>query len=457
MILWEYLRGRMLYFEDQEICEGDAHITFEELVVFAEEKAKELAGEKICAICCHSEMLAAMALLSCFAARVAAVPLSERYGDAHRKRILDACNPSCIITDTNGQLEVYHIADAACDGIKGNTALIMWTSGTTGKPKGAMLSEQNLFTNVVDIATYFAIDDKDTILIARPLYHCAVLTGEFLVSLVKGTRIIFSSEEFRPGPLLSLLREQAVTVFGGTPTLLRLLSRFDKQNNLGLRRIVISGECMSASVGRSVRKSFPNADIYHVYGLTEAGPRVSYLPPEHFDDAPDCVGIPLASEKIEIRDESENVLPQGENGILWVYGKNIMQGYYHAPKETRKILKNGWLNTGDLAVITDQGWLKILGRADDLIIRAGMNIYPQEIESELKKDTRTKEALAYGYREKDSTQIGLKISGDFVSIEKVRELCKAVLSPYQMPARIELLDELPKSGSGKVIRKHMIE
>lgn len=453
MILWKYIRDRMMSHSAQKVSEKNASITYEELVIFAEETATKLVGEKICAIYCHSELLTAMALLSCFAAGVTAVPLSERYGEAHRNKILDACTPSCMMTDVNGELEIYHISDLDNTVLKIRPTAIMWTSGTTGKPKGAMLGDYNLLTNVLDIATYFPIDETDTILISRPLYHCAVLTGELLVSLIKGSRIIFYSEEFSPGPIISLLQEQGVTVFGGTPTLLNLLSRFVRDKDLTLKYIVISGECMSTTIGLKLRKTFPQANIFHVYGLTEAGPRVSYLPPEYFDDAPDCVGIPLTSIKIEIRNEAGDPLPPGEKGRLWVRGKSVMQGYYLAPEETRMVLQNGWLNTGDLAMITEKGWLKILGRADDLIIRAGMNIYPQEIEMELRKDRRTKDVLAYGYTDpKYGVQIGLTVAGDYINVNEVWELCKQALPPFQMPTKINLVDDLPRNGSGKIIR-----
>ena len=131
-----------------------------------------------------------------------------------------------------------------------------------------------------------------------------------------------------------------------------------------------------------------------------------------------------------------------------------MAGYYNSPKETERVLRDGWLCTNDIAVITPEGLLKIKGRSDDLIIRAGMNIYPAEIENTLKRDGRVREALAYKVETTHmGTQIGLKIVGDFRSIDEVKQLCGKLLPKYQMPMVMEILDELPKNGSGKVIRK----
>ncbi len=454
MSLWMYLKEHMLRHPSQTVGEKGAFMTYEEMVVYAQILAKELYGEKICAIYCRSEMAAAMALLGCFAAGVTAVPLSVRYGEAQRKKIMQMCSPSCLITDMDGEIGVYHITDSDPSAGKYDPALIMWTSGTTGVPKGAMLSGRSIIANIQDICDYFKIDDSDTILISRPLYHCAVLTGEFLTALVKGTKIIFCSEDFNPALLAGLMKKEGVTVFGGTPTLLSLLLRFiRKENELDLRHIVVSGECMSEDIGRNIRKAFRKAKIYHVYGLTEACPRVCYMPPEHFDKAPDRVGIPLASVKFEIRDKNGNALKEKNRGVLWVSGPNIMLGYYNAPELSSEKLQNGWLCTGDIAEIDDNGWLKILGRSDDLIIRAGVNIYPQQIEAELKKSARTKEALVYAYENQQyGTQIGLKIAGDFKNKDEVRRLCMHCLSPVEVPSKIEIVEELPKNASGKIVR-----
>ena len=197
MKLWKHLKSKMQNNLQQEICEESASMTFEEIIVFAENFSKELKGVKCCAILCQSEMAASMALLSCFAAGVTALPLSERYGELHCNKILDTISPDAVITDQDGNFEIIYIKDSVYKEPEVHPALIMCTSGTTGTPKGVMLSESNIISNVSDIALYFGIDSSDTILIARPLYHCAVLTGEFLTALVKGTKIRFYSGSFK--------------------------------------------------------------------------------------------------------------------------------------------------------------------------------------------------------------------------------------------------------------------
>lgn len=454
MILWNYIREHMLRYPAQTVEEGNASMTYEELVIYAESFQKKLSGETCCAICCHSEMAAAMALLGCFAAGVTAVPLSVRYGRIYLRRLLESFSPSCLITDAEGELQIYHIADSESFLLGPPPALIMWTSGTTGKPKGAMLSERNVTTNLQDISYYFSLQPADSILIFRPLYHCAVLTGEFLTALVKGTKVVFYSEAFNPQILVGLLKSREITTLGGTPTLLSILLHFLRGGHeFSLKNIVISGECMSEAMGKRLRRIIPEGDFYHVYGLTEACPRVSYMPPEHFDEAPDCVGIPLPSVKIEIRDSAGVPVKNGEKGILWVQGESVMQGYYNAPEETDRILQKGWLCTGDIACIQADHWLKIIGRSDDMVIRAGMNIYPQEVEGAIRKDPRTDEVLVYGYKDpRYGTQLAMKISGDFQTEGEVRRMCVERLPSFQVPMKIEIVEELPINGSGKIIR-----
>lgn len=453
MKLWTFLKDKMQKNLLQKLSEENAEMTFEELIVFAEEFSKKLKGIKCCAIFCESEMAAGMALLACFAADVTALPLSRRYGELHCNKILDAISPDAVITDEDGKFNILRITDAKYSEPETHPALIMCTSGTTGVPKGAMLTEDNIITNVSDIADYFNIDIEDKILIARPLYHCAVLTGEFLTALVKGSGICFYSGTFNPALILKLVKQYEITAFCGTPTLLSMMARF-KRGDDTLRHICISGECMSFDTGIAIAKAFPDSEIYHIYGLTEACPRVAYLSPDKFKEYADCVGIPLKSVSLKILNESGEPVNRNEVGLLWVQGGNVMAGYYNNPQKTAEVIKDGWLRTGDLALLNEAGLLKIKGRSDDLIIKAGMNIYPQEIEGALKLDPRVKEVLVCGeHDEKLGTQILLTVAGDFTDASEVKELCKASLPAYQIPARINLVDEIPKNGSGKIIRR----
>ena len=454
MKLWNHIKEHMLSYSMQKICENKAELTFEEVVIWAEKFAENLRGLRCCAVLCSSEMAAAMSILSCFAAQVTAVPLSMRYGQAHCKKILDTIKPDAIIMDTGGELAVYKITDSQYVPPMESPALIMCTSGTTGTPKGIMLSEKNILCNLTDIADYFAIGKNDTILISRPLYHCAVLTGEFLTALIKGSKIRFYSDSFNPAKILELISKYEITAFCGTPTLLSMMARFHHGTKTqSLKHICISGECMSREVGTKIHEAFSSCNIYHVYGLTEASPRVCYLPPRYFREYSDCVGIPLNSVCVKIVDKEGNACFQNQEGVLWVKGDNVMLGYYRDKEKSNQVLKDGWLCTGDIALMNDSGFLKIKGRTDDLIIKAGMNIYPAEIEATLKQNHRVKEVFVYGFTNRFGTHIGLKIAGNFSTIEEVKHLCTDLLPSFQIPSIIEIVDELPKNSSGKIIRR----
>ncbi len=180
-----------------------------------------------------------------------------------------------------------------------------------------------------------------------------------------------------------------------------------------LRAVCVSGECMDARTGLRLAEAFPAADIYHVYGLTEAGPRVSYLPPALFRDHPDSVGIPLRTAAVQIRRRDGRPAAPGEIGSLYVRGRSIMLGYYGAPEATDAVLQNGWLYTGDAALLDENGLLYIKGREDDMINKAGMNVYSPGTGQ--RAAGRARRARGDGLRLPLAVgvQIGLKLAGDF--------------------------------------------
>ena len=446
----------MFLHPQQTISDGNNTITYSEMVNRVEKNSDEIKGFKCCGIMCESELNCAITVLSCLVAGVTALPLSFRYGINHCDRIIKKISPDAIVTDEEGTLSVKKVFNSKYNEPSKHPFLIMCTSGTTGDPKGVMLSEKNIKTNYHDIIRYFKISDKDSILISRPLYHCAVLTGEFLVALYCGAKIVFCSKSFNPLLLYSTINKKKITVFCGTPTLMQILARIIGTKETSLRTIGISGESMSEREANLIFETFTNAKIYYFYGLTEASPRISYLPPYLFHIYPECVGKPLKSVKIKIVNKNNKKVQKGEQGLLYVKGGNVMIGYYNDPNLTKKTLNIGWLCTGDIAVREDNNLLKIIGRRDDMIIKAGMNIYPTEIEKSLKADKRVREIVAYGYKDENGTvKIGIRLSGDFACENEVMSLCEELLPHYELPSEIIIQAELPRNGSGKVIRGRM--
>lgn len=454
-MLWEYIKEKMDRYPNSALSEGKVIYTYREVSAFAERLAAQLTGSCY-GVLCRSELSGALAVLSCIAAGVPFVPLCHRYGRRHCENIFQTIRPEYILTDEGGKLRAAELEDSTYCAPKGERpAAILCTSGTTGAPKGVMLSEKNLCTNVSDICRYFAIGPGDRILISRSLYHCAVLTGEFLTALCQGAHIHFFSEGFHPGKLLQRIEEEEITTLCGTPTMLGALARFGRQTAAarGLRTLAVSGECMDAARAETIRRAFPAARIYHVYGLTEASPRVTFLPPEQFARQGSYVGYPLHSLQLRVVDKKGRAVFPGETGELCVRGDSVMMGYYNDPAATDAVLRGGWLHTGDLAAMDRNGLVKIRGRKDDLIIRGGMNIYPAEIERCLAADPRVREVMAYGIPDPVSGErIGLRIAGDFSGRDEVLRMCRQWLLPYQIPAVVELMEALPKNGAGKLLR-----
>ena len=316
-----------------------------------------------------------------------------------------------------------------------------------------MLSEGNILSNVRDILRYFQLSAKDKILISRPLYHCAVLTGEFLASLMCGTEIHFLNRSFDMQTYIRLAEKEGITVACATPSFFQMVSRLAGKT-MTVSKLAVSGECLTREAASRIRKAFPEAEIYHVYGLTEASPRVAYLAPERFDSMPEMLSHPLASVKMKIVDGAGIEVPDGEEGELIVSGTNVMMGYYKNPELTERTLTDGWLHTKDMAVKNGDGMIRILGRRDDMILYAGMNIYPREVEDALKKDARVEEVLAYGVPNPYSGQaVAVKVKGKFKDKSEIAALCRVCLPVYEQPVRVELVEELPKNASGKVLRR----
>lgn len=462
MSLWEYIKEHMEMHLDSEIIEGGHHYTYAQVIRQVDELSQQLHAECY-ALHCRSEFHAAIGLLACFAARKTAVPLSYRYGAIHSERILKKIRPDSMITDQSDDDTItgIYIRKSGVSGYEQPSvlpALIMCTSGTTGSPKGVMLTEDNILCNLNDIRTYFHINVADRILIARPLYHCAVLTGEFLIALITGCNIVFYSESFRPLEMFHLIREEKITVMGSTPTLWRAMCRLahSMKSPIFLRVLMVSGENLPPTTADLMRRTFPQAEIYHVYGLTEASPRIASLPPDEFNDYSGTVGYPLPSVAFRIVNSMGQNVSDGQIGELIVKGRNVMCGYYSSTTETERVLRNGWLFTGDLASMDKQGRITIHGRKDCMMIRAGMNIYPSEIENTLRTDERVRDLYVYGIPDPMYGEaIVLVISGDFESEREIRMLCTKLLPSYEQPSHIEWRDKLLYTASGKIIQdKH---
>ena len=454
MKLWKQLRERMMRYPERTVKEGKASMTYEELVIFAEASAERFPKVPCMGIFCESELASAIGVLACFAAGIPVIPLPRRYGKEPCLKIIERAQIPMVFTDNGSAFRLVKLPSEGPKRIPDGVAAILFTSGSTGAPKGAMLTDDNLLANVESICDYYPVCDRDKVLIARTLYHSSALTCDLLASLWKGADIVFAPGQFQPLQILRLMQDEGITAFGSTPSLVATLAAFSHRFTNEVRLLSVSGECMTEGAAKKIRNGFPDADVYCGYGLTEASPRVAYLPANLFDIRPTATGIAVRGVRCALVDESgKEITTPNLLGELIVQGKNVMLKYYDDAKQTRAKKKNGWLYTGDIARIDENGILYVVGRKDGMIIRGGMNIYPAEIENALSADPRVTEVLAYGYSENNTQGIGLQISGQFESQSDVATLCKELLPPYQLPSKIELLDHLDHGVTGKKKRR----
>lgn len=420
MTVWQYVKIRMEKYSDKPVLEDGT--TYGELIAFIQERAKryDSVGRLVCASG-RSRIAHALEILCALASGNAVVPVDDCYGNERRREI-----ERTVGQDTQEYPEI---------------AFVMFTSGTGGKQKGVMLSHENVISNLIAIETYFDVSPEDRILIARPLVHIAVIVGELLYGLCRGATIQFYEQPFLPSQLKRAVFQKHSTVMGGTPTLFRNLLRISP-TGLPLRACVISGERLSAESAAALAASWQGTEFYNVYGLTEHSPRVSALLPQDFSQRPGSVGKPLCGVQAEIR-----------NGELLVKSNSVMQGYYGDEQRTNAVIKDGWLHTGDMAHWDNDGYLYIDGRKDNMIIRSGLNVYPEEIESAANACLGVENCVAYGQEDEfEGQRIILEYCGE-ANEQFVRKFLSTRLAPHMLPRVIKKVNLLASTPSGKTARK----
>jgi long-chain acyl-CoA synthetase len=342
-----------------------------------------------------------------------------------------------------------------------DVAMVVYTSGTTGKAKGALISHKNLLTNAREIAIWLDLNDQDRFYCAMPLFHVNGLVVSLMTALwVGGTLILaerFSSHEF-----WQVVEQYRPTTFGSVATMLSNLIHLADQE--GWRPIsplpLRFGLCGSAPVPIEVIRGFEErfgCKIVEGYGLTECTCRATFNPVGEGRRL-GSVGCAIGNE-IRVVDEEDRERPRGEIGEIVLRGENVMKGYLNDPEATARALKGGWLHTGDLGLLDGDGYLYIVDRKSNLIIRGGENIYPREIDQILYSHGSVRDAATIGipdekYGEEVKSFVVLR-DGAQISESELISFCRFQLADYKCPKTIQFVMEIPKSPTGKVLKKEL--
>ncbi|NWF54214.1 MAG: long-chain fatty acid--CoA ligase [Syntrophaceae bacterium] len=336
---------------------------------------------------------------------------------------------------------------------------MLYTSGTTGRPKGAVLTHGNVLWNLVN--TLLAREDKEgeIALVTGPLYHAAALNNHFLIRLaLAGTS--FLMKHFEPRRFMEIIEREKVNVISGAPAMFHLLLNLpdlEKYDTRSVTRCTLGSSTLPDETKKRLLKLFPNAGgIYDVYGATEASPTLTVLKAADSFRKTACVGPAVPFLEVRIVDNQDRAVPRGETGEIICRGPNVMKGYYKDPQGTSEVLKSGWLHTGDIGRMDEEGFVYIVDRKKDMIISGGENIYPREIEEILYRHPKIREAAVMGtpdplWGESVKAFVVLK-DGVSMSEEEVIEYCKAHLASYKKPKQVQFLDSLPRNPSGKVLK-----
>ena len=343
-------------------------------------------------------------------------------------------------------------------------AMLQYTGGTTGVAKGAMLSHANLLANATQINLWIVggnIGPGDVIITALPLYHIFCCTINSLGFSSCGVHSVLVTNPRDIKSFLTILRRHPPTMLTGVNTLFKTLLNnpaFRRLDFSRLRYVIAGGMPLEKAVSDDWQALTGNV-IVEGYGLTETSPLVCV---NHMDTATynGTIGYPMPGTDVTLRDDNGAIVPLGEPGEMWVRGPQVMQGYWQHPDETRRALQDGWLKTGDIAVMRPDGALKIVDRKKDMILVSGFNVYPSEVEAVLAQHPAVLEVACIGVPSEGS---GEKVKacvvarpGKKLTMEELQKFANAHLTAYKRPKVYEFCDDLPKSNVGKILKRELV-
>jgi long-chain acyl-CoA synthetase len=344
---------------------------------------------------------------------------------------------------------VTEVADRAED----DTAVILYTSGTTGKPKGAELTHANLRRNVEIAAGLFDLGADAVTLGALPLFHSFGQTCG-LNATISGGGLLTLIPRFDPVKALEIIQRDKVTVFEGVPTMYAAILNVPNAGDYdtsSLKICVSGGAALPVEVLRGFEEKF-NCKVLEGYGLSETSPVASFNHPDR-ERKPGSIGTPIDGVEMKLADESNGV------GEIAIRGHNVMKGYWGNPDATKEVMREGWFHTGDMAQVDEDGYYFIVDRKKDMIIRGGYNVYPREVEEVLYEHPAVREAAVVGVPHDElGEEVGAAVAlkeGAKADADELQAFVKEQVAAYKYPRRIWFVDELPKGPTGKILKREI--
>ncbi len=342
-------------------------------------------------------------------------------------------------------------------------AFLQYTGGTTGIPKGAMLTHKNMVANVEQAFSWIKPGiklGKEVIITALPLYHIFSLMANCLTFLRAGALNVLVTNPREIQEFIKILRHYPFTAITGVNTLFNALLNRPEFSQLSFKDLKVTlGGGMSVQHSVALRwKKITGVPLLEAYGLTETSPAVC-INPFSLNDYNGSIGLPIPSTEISIRDEEDLELGVNQPGELWVRGPQVMKGYWNKEDETKEVLQDGWLRTGDIAVIDEKGFVRIVDRKKDMILVSGFNVYPNEVEDVIAMMNGVAEVAVIGvpFLGGEKVKAFIVKKDPNLKVEDILQHCRQELTAYKVPKEIEFRTELPKSNVGKILRRILRE
>ncbi len=340
-----------------------------------------------------------------------------------------------------------------------DTAVMLYTSGTTGTPKGAELTHNNLRENAAVSSELFHLGPDAVILGALPLFHAFGQTCALNTSVLVGACLTLIPR-FDGSKSLEIMQRDSVNVFEGVPSMYGAMLHAPDRDQYDISALTLcasGGAAMPVELMRGFEQQF-GCKILEGYGLSETSPVASFNHPDK-ERKPGSIGTPIRGVEMKVVDDNDHELPVGDVGEIVIRGHCVMKGYYKRAEATAKAMRGGWFHTGDMARVDDDGYFFIVDRKKDLIIRNGFNVYPREIEEVLYEHPAVREAAVVGiphdeYGEEIGAAVSLK-EGAEVTTDELREFVKSQVAAYKYPRRIWIVTELPKGPTGKILKREI--